>query len=56
MPRTRDVLRDEALAAQLSKLPPGTESWVRGGEVRIEPAGGCGGRCVGGGDDRNRPS
>ena len=37
MPRTRDVLRDEPLAAQLSKLPPGTESaWVRGGEVRIE--------------------
>ena len=38
MPRTRDVLRDETLAAQLSKLPSGTESaWVRGGEVRIEP-------------------
>ena len=38
MPRTRDVLRDETLAAQLSKLPSGTDSaWVRGGEVRIEP-------------------
>jgi len=39
MPRTRDVLRDETLAAQLSKLPPGTKSvWLRGGEVRIESA------------------
>ena len=37
--RTRDVVRDDALAAQLRQLPLGTTRvWLRGAEVRIDVA------------------
>ena len=35
--RSRDVERDDALAAQLRQLPPGTARvWVRGAEIRAD--------------------